>query len=193
MDHLINEDIGETLHRVEDLKKKLELLQQEAMLLGLDDFWTFFFLYIKFLPASSTFQTDISEEIKNLVNLFADFDQAFENGIILEGRYYAVHRFYDKENIIYGRSEELAPKDNGIAVTRVDVNGKTFNVLIIYVFPTLSARAVPLLIDLVSSAELKSKLSAWGGGEEGGKRKKERNIIISVQDTLFVNIVFLVW
>jgi len=96
---------------------------------------------------------------QNLFTLFANSDKAFENGLIIQDRYYAVHRFYDKENLIYGRSEELAPNDAGFAVIRGQKNGKTFYVLIIYTFPILSARAIPLLKKIIASNEFLSLLS----------------------------------
>eukprot|EP01103_Thecamoeba_quadrilineata_P006375 TRINITY_DN160_c0_g1_i2.p1 TRINITY_DN160_c0_g1~~TRINITY_DN160_c0_g1_i2.p1 ORF type:complete len:134 (-),score=22.65 TRINITY_DN160_c0_g1_i2:94-495(-) len=92
----------------------------------------------------STYEVDVSGDLKPLTTIFLDNDKAFENGIAINGVRFDVHRFY--EDMIYGRTEELAPNGKGVALYKQKTkSGRVVIVLVEFVFPVLTTKAVPAL------------------------------------------------
>ncbi|OQR98547.1 hypothetical protein THRCLA_06694 [Thraustotheca clavata] len=79
-------------------------------------------------------------EISAFLRLYDDRDTTMGSGIVLLNEQYDVHRFHPP--LIYGRRGDPAKEEGeGIALCKAD---KKY-CMITYVFPTLSARAVPQL------------------------------------------------
>mmetsp|Transcript_1111 Transcript_1111/g.2568 ORF Transcript_1111/g.2568 Transcript_1111/m.2568 type:complete len:133 (-) Transcript_1111:127-525(-) len=85
-------------------------------------------------------------DIKACLIAFDDKDTTFGAGLNIGSQNYEVHKFYSDVGLIYGRTHAVNPQDGeGIClmmVKRGTTGAKTF-VLITYVFPILSAKAVP--------------------------------------------------
>eukprot|EP00696_Hemimastix_kukwesjijk_P019709 gnl/Hemi2/9065_TR3137_c0_g1_i1.p1 gnl/Hemi2/9065_TR3137_c0_g1~~gnl/Hemi2/9065_TR3137_c0_g1_i1.p1 ORF type:complete len:163 (-),score=13.85 gnl/Hemi2/9065_TR3137_c0_g1_i1:209-697(-) len=89
-------------------------------------------------------------ELGVLLRHFDDREQAIARGMTICGQHYEVHRFYP--NLSYGRRGDNTDGE-GIALHRaVSVaTQRPVYVLITYTLPTVSARAVPQLIDFVKN------------------------------------------
>ncbi|OQR85344.1 hypothetical protein ACHHYP_11922 [Achlya hypogyna] len=82
-------------------------------------------------------------EISAFLRLYDDRDTTMGSGIVLLNEQYDVHRFHPP--LIYGRKGDPAKEEGeGIALCKVDKKVPLY-CMITYVFPTLSARAVPQL------------------------------------------------
>jgi len=86
------------------------------------------------------------DELKVLLNAFSDRDKTVGQGVMIGGLHFEVHRFHDKENLIYGRRGQPA-ETIGFAIYRIvqKKSSRVFYYTITYVSPTLSARAIPQL------------------------------------------------
>ncbi|KAG7394627.1 hypothetical protein PHYBOEH_004959 [Phytophthora boehmeriae] len=91
-------------------------------------------------------------EINAMLKLFDKREDTMASGIVLLGEQYDVHRFHPP--LVYGRRGDPSQEDGeGIAVCKVtqSSSSRTLFCLITYVYPTLSARAVPQLKDFCDS------------------------------------------
>ncbi|EGZ20773.1 hypothetical protein PHYSODRAFT_557103 [Phytophthora sojae] len=83
-------------------------------------------------------------EVAGFLKLFDKRDDTMASGIVLLNEQYDVHRFHPP--LVYGRRGDPAQEEGeGIAVCKVSQGSRTLFCLITYVYPTLSARAVPQL------------------------------------------------
>eukprot|EP00283_Hemiselmis_rufescens_P008646 CAMPEP_0173422426 /NCGR_PEP_ID=MMETSP1357-20121228/3140_1 /TAXON_ID=77926 /ORGANISM="Hemiselmis rufescens, Strain PCC563" /LENGTH=127 /DNA_ID=CAMNT_0014385453 /DNA_START=29 /DNA_END=409 /DNA_ORIENTATION=- len=85
-------------------------------------------------------------EISAMTTAFNDKDTTFGNGLNVCGKNFEVHRFYEDQGLIYGRTHAVNPQDGeGICLARVKkgTTGANNFALITYDFPILSAKAVP--------------------------------------------------
>jgi len=86
------------------------------------------------------------DEIRELLTAFDAHDATISKGLDFGGEHFDVHRFYS--HLIYGRRGEAEIQTGeGIAICKTTVADKTIYALITYTFPTVSARAVSLLVD----------------------------------------------
>lgn len=89
-------------------------------------------------------------EIAGFVNLFRKREETMASGIVLLGEQYDVHRYHPP--LVYGRRGDPAVEESeGIAVCHVTQGTRSLYCLITYVYPTLSARAVPQLKDFCAT------------------------------------------
>ncbi|KAI9910466.1 hypothetical protein PsorP6_010654 [Peronosclerospora sorghi] len=85
-------------------------------------------------------------EVSGFLKLFNKREDTMASGIVLLNEQYDVHRFHPP--LVYGRRGDPSIEEGeGIAVCRVAQGSRTLFCLITYVYPTLSARAVPQLKD----------------------------------------------
>ncbi|CAH0476780.1 unnamed protein product [Peronospora belbahrii] len=83
-------------------------------------------------------------EIANFLKLFIKREDTIKSGIVLLNEQYDVHRFHPP--LAYGRRGDPSVEEGeGIAVCKVEQGSRKLYCLITYVYPTLSARAVPQL------------------------------------------------
>ncbi|KAH7485459.1 hypothetical protein PRIC1_004763 [Phytophthora ramorum] len=84
-------------------------------------------------------------EVTGFLKLFDKREDTMASGIVLLNEQYDVHRFHPP--LVYGRRGDPSLEEGeGIAVCKVaQKSGRTLFCLITYVYPTLSARAVPQL------------------------------------------------
>ncbi|CAI5736198.1 unnamed protein product [Hyaloperonospora brassicae] len=83
-------------------------------------------------------------EVAGLVKLYHKREDTMASGTVLLNEQYDVHRFHPP--LVYGRRGDPSVEEGeGIAVCKVVQGGRTLFCLITYVYPTLSARAVPQL------------------------------------------------
>ncbi|EEY68493.1 uncharacterized protein PITG_04959 [Phytophthora infestans T30-4] len=83
-------------------------------------------------------------EVAGFLKLFNKREDTMASGIVLLGEQYDVHRFHPP--LVYGRRGDPSVEEGeGIAVCKVQQGSRTLYCLITYVYPTLSARAVPQL------------------------------------------------
>ncbi|KAG7388600.1 hypothetical protein PHYPSEUDO_012091 [Phytophthora pseudosyringae] len=83
-------------------------------------------------------------EVAGFLKLFNKREDTMASGIVLLGEQYDVHRFHPP--LVYGRRGDPSLEEGeGIAVCKVAQGSRTLFCLITYVYPTLSARAVPQL------------------------------------------------
>uniref|UniRef100_A0A7S0VK67 Profilin n=1 Tax=Hemiselmis tepida TaxID=464990 RepID=A0A7S0VK67_9CRYP len=85
-------------------------------------------------------------DITAMTTAFNDRDTTFGNGLNVNGQNYEVHRFYEDQGLIYGRTHAVDPSHGeGICLARVKrgATGANNFALITYQFPILSAKAVP--------------------------------------------------
>ncbi|KAG3170515.1 hypothetical protein C6341_g10788 [Phytophthora cactorum] len=95
-------------------------------------------------------------EVAGFLKLFNKREDTMASGIVLLGEQYDVHRFHPP--LVYGRRGDPSVEEGeGIAVCKVQQGGRTLYCLITYVYPTLSARAVPQLKEFCET--LLAKLS----------------------------------
>lgn len=84
-------------------------------------------------------------EVKAFLSAFNDRDVTVGKGFVLCGNHFDVHRWY--EDLIYGRRGD-AERGEGICLHRVKLaSGKYLYAIITYVLPTVSARAIPQLVE----------------------------------------------
>ena len=97
----------------------------------------------------------ITSHAQAFLTAFNDRDTTFGQGLNIGGVNYEVHRFYDEEGMIYGRTHSVDPQEGeGVALVRQpDSKGAFVFALVTYRFPILSAKAVP---------ELQAFLKQWG-------------------------------
>ncbi|KAF1775233.1 Profilin [Phytophthora cactorum] len=94
-------------------------------------------------------------EVAGFLKLFNKREDTMASGIVLLGEQYDVHRFHPP--LVYGRRGDPSVEEGeGIAVCKVQQGGRTLYCLITYVYPTLSARAVPQLKEFCET------LCKWG-------------------------------
>ncbi|KAG1687366.1 hypothetical protein DVH05_005238 [Phytophthora capsici] len=95
-------------------------------------------------------------EIAGFLKLFNKREDTMASGIVLLGEQYDVHRFHPP--LVYGRRGDPSLEEGeGIAVCKVAQGSRLLFCLITYVYPTLSARAVPQLKEFCET--LLAKLS----------------------------------
>ncbi|KAL3673145.1 hypothetical protein V7S43_002440 [Phytophthora oleae] len=83
-------------------------------------------------------------EVAGFLKLFSKREDTMASGIVLLGEQYDVHRFHPP--LVYGRRGDPSLEEGeGIAVCKVAQGSRFLFCLITYVYPTLSARAVPQL------------------------------------------------
>ncbi|KAE9027865.1 hypothetical protein PR003_g12639 [Phytophthora rubi] len=83
-------------------------------------------------------------EVAGFLKLFDKREDTMASGIVLLNEQYDVHRFHPP--LVYGRRGDPSQEEGeGIAVCKVAQGNRTLFCLITYVYPTLSARAVPQL------------------------------------------------
>ncbi|CEG35855.1 hypothetical protein PPTG_04609 [Plasmopara halstedii] len=83
-------------------------------------------------------------EITGFLKLFNKREDTIASGVVLLGEQYDVHRFHPP--LIYGRRGDPSLEEGeGIAICKIVQGNRTLFCLITYVYPTLSARAVPQL------------------------------------------------
>eukprot|EP00960_Hanusia_phi_P050253 760098-Hanusia_phi.AAC.3 len=83
---------------------------------------------------------------------FNEKDTTFGNGFNIDGKNYEVHRFYEEDGLIYGRTHSVDPRDGeGFCFARAkrSTTGEWIYAIITYTFPVLSAKAVPELQDFM--------------------------------------------
>eukprot|EP00286_Rhodomonas_abbreviata_P010786 CAMPEP_0181317864 /NCGR_PEP_ID=MMETSP1101-20121128/16697_1 /TAXON_ID=46948 /ORGANISM="Rhodomonas abbreviata, Strain Caron Lab Isolate" /LENGTH=131 /DNA_ID=CAMNT_0023425289 /DNA_START=14 /DNA_END=409 /DNA_ORIENTATION=+ len=86
------------------------------------------------------------QDLQVFTTAFNDKDTTFGNGLNVGGANYEVHRFYEEEGLIYGRTHSVDPQEGeGICLARVKQasSGQIVYAVITYRFPILSAKAVP--------------------------------------------------
>eukprot|EP00293_Proteomonas_sulcata_P002131 CAMPEP_0184318976 /NCGR_PEP_ID=MMETSP1049-20130417/105876_1 /TAXON_ID=77928 /ORGANISM="Proteomonas sulcata, Strain CCMP704" /LENGTH=132 /DNA_ID=CAMNT_0026638965 /DNA_START=27 /DNA_END=425 /DNA_ORIENTATION=- len=89
-----------------------------------------------------------AKDLQVFTTAFNDRDTTFGQGLNIDGVNYEVHRFYEEEGLIYGRTHSVDPQDGeGICLARVKraSDGGFAYAVITYKFPVLSAKAVPEL------------------------------------------------
>ncbi|KAJ1481914.1 hypothetical protein T484DRAFT_1953213 [Baffinella frigidus] len=86
-----------------------------------------------------------AKDVQAFTTAFNDRDATFGNGLVIEGTNYEVHRVYEEEGMIYGRTHSIDPQEGeGIALVRTPAAAGGFVYgLVTYRFPILSAKAVP--------------------------------------------------
>ncbi|ETK78980.1 hypothetical protein F441_15387 [Phytophthora nicotianae CJ01A1] len=95
-------------------------------------------------------------EVAGFLKLFNKREDTMASGIVLLGEQYDVHRFHPP--LVYGRRGDPSLEEGeGIAVCKVQQGSRSLYCLITYVYPTLSARAVPQLKEFCET--LLAKLS----------------------------------
>uniref|UniRef100_A0AAV1U065 Profilin n=1 Tax=Peronospora matthiolae TaxID=2874970 RepID=A0AAV1U065_9STRA len=83
-------------------------------------------------------------DVAGLLTLYNKREDTMASGIVLLHEQYDVHRFHPP--LVYGRRGDPSVEEGeGIAVCKVVQGCRTLFCLITYVYPTLSARAVPQL------------------------------------------------
>lgn len=83
-----------------------------------------------------------------------DRDTTIGKGFIFCGYHFDVHRFHPP--LVYGRrgGPEGGPEDaEGICLARVKKGDDTFYLLITYVYPIVSARAISIIPDFLKAAD----------------------------------------
>ncbi|KAG6950950.1 hypothetical protein JG687_00013918 [Phytophthora cactorum] len=101
-------------------------------------------------------QSCLEHFVGGFLKLFNKREDTMASGIVLLGEQYDVHRFHPP--LVYGRRGDPSVEEGeGIAVCKVQQGGRTLYCLITYVYPTLSARAVPQLKEFCET--LLAKLS----------------------------------
>ncbi|EKX44733.1 hypothetical protein GUITHDRAFT_152952 [Guillardia theta CCMP2712] len=92
------------------------------------------------------------QDLKGYLTAFNDKDTTFGNGFNIDGKNYEVHRFYEDDGLIYGRTHSVDPRDGeGFCFARAKrgTTGEWIYAIITYKFPVLSAKAVPELQDFM--------------------------------------------
>jgi hypothetical protein len=90
----------------------------------------------------ATFETDAAE-IKEFLRAWDDRDTTVGKGLVFGANHFDVHRWYDR--LVYGRRGD-AERGEGICLCRTKTTGDQYVYAVItYVFPTISARAIPIL------------------------------------------------
>src|SRR5690242_9620865 len=82
------------------------------------------------------------DRLTPLLTLFDDRDETIRSGIDYNGEHFDVHRFCPDQHLIYGRRGN---SDHGEGICVHQHAGQY--VVFTYTFPTLSARAIPIVVD----------------------------------------------
>lgn len=84
-------------------------------------------------------------------------DITIGKGFIFNGKHFDVHRFHVP--LVYGRrgGPEGGPDDcEGICLARLKKNDTIYYLIITYVFPIVSARAISIIPEVLAAADCKS-------------------------------------
>jgi len=87
-----------------------------------------------------------------------DRDTTIGKGFTFCGYHFDVHRFHPP--LVYGRrgGPEGGPEDaEGICLARLSHAGNTYYMVITYVYPIVSARAISIIPDFLKAADCKIK------------------------------------
>ena len=87
-------------------------------------------------------------ELKEFLTCFDDIDTTIGRGFTFCGYHFDEHRFHPP--LTYGRrvGPEGGPEDSeGICWARIDKDGTKYFMLITYVYPIISARAISIIPD----------------------------------------------
>eukprot|EP00798_Chlamydomonas_sp_ICE-L_P014582 gene14582-20629_t len=125
--------------------KKGFLKMEEAAKKDLVDASKFIFFDDQGTVLASNFQVNTSE-LKALMALFGERDDAIRHGMIVGEQRYEVHRHHPP--LVYGRTMGHSPETSeGIAICQVEKgsDGGAAYGLITYQMPNISARMVPIL------------------------------------------------
>jgi hypothetical protein len=85
-----------------------------------------------------------------------DRDTTIGKGFKCFGHHFDVHRFHPP--LVYGRrgGPEGGPEEaEGICLARINRDGTTYWMIITYVYPIVSARAISIIPDFLKSADCK--------------------------------------
>lgn len=85
-----------------------------------------------------------------------DRDTTIGKGFYFCGNHFDVHRFHPP--LVYGRrgGPEGGPEDaEGICLARLKQEGNTYYLVITYVYPIVSARAISIIPEFLKAAECK--------------------------------------
>eukprot|EP00697_Spironema_sp_BW2_P005012 gnl/Spiro4/16763_TR9026_c0_g1_i1.p1 gnl/Spiro4/16763_TR9026_c0_g1~~gnl/Spiro4/16763_TR9026_c0_g1_i1.p1 ORF type:complete len:177 (-),score=17.70 gnl/Spiro4/16763_TR9026_c0_g1_i1:162-662(-) len=90
------------------------------------------------------------QEIHNLMTLLDNRDHTIGHGIMVSGQHFECHRWYP--HMCYGRRGD-ANHGEGVCVIRSTVRASNRHVwlLLTYVFPMISARAIPQAVELLAA------------------------------------------
>eukprot|EP00005_Dracoamoeba_jomungandri_P002776 CAMPEP_0174250236 /NCGR_PEP_ID=MMETSP0439-20130205/477_1 /TAXON_ID=0 /ORGANISM="Stereomyxa ramosa, Strain Chinc5" /LENGTH=155 /DNA_ID=CAMNT_0015330255 /DNA_START=1 /DNA_END=468 /DNA_ORIENTATION=+ len=134
------------------------LTLQERLERMLDE-WSDATVYTNEVEVLATTRDVNLNELRDLMEAFDDEETCFKFGLEFHGEHYDTHRFYPDQDLVYGRRGD-AKDGAGICLLRVrkkkrrkkkgnDENSpagpEKIYAVITYTFPTLSARAIPLL------------------------------------------------
>ena len=98
-------------------------------------------------------------ELKEFLTAFNDRDTTIGKGFIFCGYHFDAHRFHPP--LTYGRrgGPEGGPEDaEGICCARLDKDGTKYFMVITYVYPIVSARAISIIPDFLKATGCKSIL-----------------------------------
>lgn len=89
----------------------------------------------------------LESELTGLQSSFRDRDETIGSGIVIAAQHYDVHRFHDKEDLIYGR-RGVPGEGAGFCLLRrkQKKTQKYFYFFITHLPPTISAKTIPILI-----------------------------------------------
>ena len=97
-------------------------------------------------------------ELKEFLTVFDDRDTTIGKGFMFCGYHFDAHRFHPP--LTYGRrgGPEGGPEDaEGICCARLDKDGEKYYMVITYVYPIVSARAISIIPDFLKATNCKYK------------------------------------
>ena len=97
-------------------------------------------------------------ELKEFLTVFDDRDTTIGKGFMFCGYHFDAHRFHPP--LTYGRrgGPEGGPEDaEGICCARLDKDGEKYFMVITYVYPIVSARAISIIPDFLKATNCKYK------------------------------------
>eukprot|EP01088_Endostelium_zonatum_P005407 TRINITY_DN17029_c0_g1_i1.p1 TRINITY_DN17029_c0_g1~~TRINITY_DN17029_c0_g1_i1.p1 ORF type:complete len:158 (-),score=46.84 TRINITY_DN17029_c0_g1_i1:65-538(-) len=104
----------------------------------------------KIVFSSSAFVSEA--EIREFLEVFSHTEEvAYRDGVAFNGKQFDIHRFNPNENLIYGRTTKGDTEaSEGFVIHRTNAEGKepVYYTLASWGYPTLSARAVPEVMNL---------------------------------------------
>ena len=103
-----------------------------------------------------------SKELKDFLTAMDDRDTTIGKGFVFNTKHFDVHRFHVP--LVYGRrgGPEGGPEDcEGICLARIKSNDKKFYLLITYVYPIVSARAISIIPDFLKASSCKFFYISW--------------------------------
>ena len=95
-----------------------------------------------------------NDELKEYLTVFDDRDTTIGKGFTFCGYHFDAHRFHPP--LAYGRrgGPEGGPEEaEGICCARIDKDGTKYYLIITYVYPIVSARAISIIPDFLKEAD----------------------------------------